>query len=376
MASHPRMQALAALGQSIWLDNMRRGMLSGELQALIADDAVTGITANPTIFEKAIAGSADYDDALKRFALDPSLNSEAVYERLAFDDIGRAADILRPIYERTGGRDGFVSIEVSPELANDTQGTIAEVRRFWGALERPNVMIKIPGTAAGVPAIRAALTEGINVNVTLLFSVKQYEAVALAHQDALEARLAKGLPIDRVASVASFFVSRVDTLVDRRIDDAIAQNRPGANALRSLRGTIGIANSKIAFARFTELTRAARWKALESKGAQPQRVLWASTSSKDPKARDVRYVEALAGPLTVDTIPPETLVAFADHGEAKARLSEGLDEARAQLGTLERGGISLDEACGELQTDGVRKFTQSIVSLRRSIDDKLQRLRG
>ncbi len=374
MAGHPRTRALADLGQSLWLDYIQRSLLSGELERLVESDAITGLTANPTIFEKAIAGSSDYDEALRLLAPDRSLDAQAILERLAFADIQHAADILRPVYERTSGADGFVSIEVSPELANDTEGTLAQVRRYWAAIERPNLLVKIPGTPAGVPAIREALTEGINVNVTLLFSVSQYEAVALAHLDALEARLAKRLPVDRLASVASFFVSRVDTLLDAKIDAAVARKAPGAGALLPLRSQLGIANSKLAFARFQELTQSPRWQALAQK-ARPQRVLWASTSTKDPKLPDVRYVEALAGPGTIDTLPPETLAAFVDHGEAKPRLTEGLAEARAQVAALQKNGLSLAEACEELQVDGVKKFTASIVALRKTIDQKVEALR-
>ncbi|MHB8420083.1 MAG: transaldolase [Myxococcales bacterium] len=375
MAVHLRTQALHALGQSLWLDYMRRDILTGELQRLIAEDSVTGLTANPTIFEKAIAESDDYDDALRRLAQDPALGPNDLYERLALSDIQRAADILRPTWERTDGRDGFVSIEVSPELADDTPGTLAEVRRFWRQLDRPNLLIKIPGTPAGVPAVRAALTEGINVNITLLFSVAQYEAVADAYLEALDARLSAGEPIDRLASVASFFVSRVDTLVDQRIDEAVRQKRPGAGPLSELRGRIGIANSRLAYQKYLEITSSARWQKLAARGARPQRVLWASTSTKDPKERDVRYVEALAGPETVDTMPPETLSAFADHGEARARLTEDVAGARAAIARLEAQGLRLDELCAQLQREGVEKFTRSIVSLRASLGKKAEALR-
>ena len=375
MTLNARTASLAALGQSLWLDNMRRGMLLGELQQLRDELSVTGLTANPTIFEKAIAGSADYDEALALLARDPACSAEAAYERLALSDIQRAADLFRPVHERTKGQDGFISLEVSPELARDTAGTLAEVRRFWTELDRPNVLIKIPGTAEGVPAIRDALTLGINVNVTLLFSISQYEAVAQAHLAAMEARIAQGLPVDRVASVASFFVSRVDTLVNKLIDRAVEQKKPEAKELSALRGRIGIANSKLAYQKYLELTQSPRWKAVAARGARPQRVLWASTSSKDPKERDVRYVEALAGPDTVNTMPPETLAAFADHGEAKALLTSDLPAAREELARLERAGLSLEALCGDLQREGVSKFIDSIVALRKAIGTKLERFR-
>ncbi|HUB05956.1 MAG TPA: bifunctional transaldolase/phosoglucose isomerase [Myxococcales bacterium] len=375
MAVQMRTRALQALGQSLWLDYMRRGLLTGELQRLIAEECVTGVTANPTIFEKAIVEHEDYDAALRLLAQDPAHGPNELYERLALSDIQRTADILRSVYERTDGRDGYVSIEVSPELADDTEGTLVEVGRFWRQLERPNILIKIPGTPAGVPAIRAALSEGINVNVTLLFSVAQYAAVANAYQEALEARLGAGKPIDRIASVASFFVSRVDVLVDQLIDEAVSQQRPQAGRLAELRSRIGIANSKLAYQKYLELVGADRWKALAAKGARPQRVLWASTSTKDPKASDVRYVEALAGPDTVDTMPPETLAAFADHGQARPQLIEDVDAAREEVTRLEACGIQLDAVCARLQREGVEKFTKSIVSLRESLGKKAAALR-
>ncbi len=368
MPINQRTAALAALGQSLWLDDMRRGLLAGDFQRLVEEENVTGVTANPTIFEKAIAETADYDETLASLAHDPSLAPNDVYERLAFGDIQRTCDLLRPTYERTEGRDGFASIEVSPELANDTAGTIEAVRRYWHAIERPNVLVKIPGTPAGVPAIRTALTEGINVNVTLLFSVRQYEAVALAYMDALEARLAAGQPIDRLASVASFFVSRVDTLCDSQI--------AGKPDLAELRGRIGIANAKMAYQRYLAFIADGRWQALAKRGARPQRVLWASTSTKDPKEPDVKYVEALAGPDTVDTVPLQTIAAYADHGNAAQRLTADVGLAREAIERLERGGISLDQLCEQLQRDGVAKFTASIVSLRKSLAQKLERLRA
>ena len=375
MAVHSRTRALRAVGQSLWLDDMRRSMLEGQLPRLIAEDAVSGITANPTIFEKAIVESKDYDAALRLLALDASLGPNGLYERLALSDIQRAADVLRPVYERTEGRDGFVSIEVSPELADDTERTLSEVRRFWRQLERPNVLVKIPGTPAGVPAVRAALTEGINVNITLLFSVSQYVAIADAYQDALEARLAAGKPIDRLASVASFFVSRVDTLVDKRIDEAASQKRPEAGDLAGLRSRIGIANARLAYQKYLEIAGADRWKALAARGARPQRVLWASTSTKDPRLSDVLYVEALAGPDTVNTMPLETLAAFADHGEARARVTEDVGAAREEIARLQQAGIRLDDVCAQLQREGVEKFTKSIVSLRESLGKKAEALR-
>jgi transaldolase len=344
------MRALLSVRQSVWLDYLHRHMTrSGELQSLI-DHGLRGMTSNPTIFEQAIGGSADYDDDLAELASSPKSNRE-VFETLAIQDVREAADLFRPVYRATSGADGFVSLEVSPGVARDTEASVREARRLWQAVDRPNVMIKIPGTREGWPAIERCLEEGININITLLFSVEHYQAVAEAYLRALEARVARGQSIDRVASVASLFVSRVDTEVDRRIDAR------GDALLRSLRGQAAIAGARLAYARFTETRRSARWRALEAEGARPQRLLWASTGTKNPEYSDVKYVESLIGPDTIATIPPDTLKRFEDHG----RISNALDassagEARRVLDALAAGGIDFAGVNRTLEEEGIDKF--------------------
>ena len=354
---------LLARGQSPWLDYIRRSLLtSGELARMVEKDGITGVTINPTIFEKAIAGSHDYDDALRELlAREPRLAPPDLYERLAVDDVRRAADVLRPVYDRTHGEDGFVSLEVAPGLAHDTAGTVAEARRLWGEVGRPNLLIKVPGTPEGVPAIEQLIGEGINVNVTLLFSLGQYEAVAQAYLRGLaRAREPAG-----VASVASIFVSRIDTVVDRALE---ARGGPEAS---SLLGTVAIANSRVAYARFQELFHGPGFAPLADRGARPQRLLWASTSTKNPKYRDTLYVEELVGPETVDTIPPATLTAFEDHGTVRGdTLASGLDQARQRLAAAARLGIDLDRVCADLQTEGVRLFSESYEQLVASLANK------
>ncbi|MDQ3208720.1 MAG: transaldolase, partial [Gemmatimonadota bacterium] len=302
-----RMPALLELGQSIWLDDLRRGMLgSGELAGLIAA-GLRGMTSNPTIFELAISKSTDYDEELERLAASGRSDAE-IFEALAVEDVGAAADLFRPVYDGSNGADGFVSIEVSPGLARDTEGTIAEAERLWRALDRPNVMIKIPGTQEGWPAIERCLTNGININITLLFSVEHYLKVADAYLSALEARVSKGEPVDRLASVASFFVSRVDTEVDARL---ARSDKPAA---KELAGTIGIANARLAYAAFEEIKASDRWRRLAAKGATVQRPLWASTGTKNPAYSDVLYLDQLIGRDTVNTVPPDTLHKFDEHG--------------------------------------------------------------
>ena len=313
------MQALLELGQSVWLDYLRRGMLrSGELQSLI-DDGLRGMTSNPTIFEHAIGGSSDYDDDLRALATS-RLSDLEIFERLAVEDVRRAADLFRPVYDATEGRDGFVSLEVSPALARDTEGTITEARRLWATVDRPNLMIKVPGTKEGWPAIERLLTEGINVNITLLFSLEHYRQVAEAYLRALQARRRAGQAIDRLASVASFFVSRVDTETDRRIE---AKGVP----LLELRGKVAIANAQLAYAWFRDLLQSDKWQPLASAGARPQRLLWASTGTKNPSYSDVLYVENLIGADTINTMPPATLQFF----------ERAWDRAANPAGRRERG---------------------------------------
>lgn len=367
---------LTALGQSVWLDYIRRGILdNGELEQLIRESAVRGVTSNPAIFEQAMVGSDDYDDALEELSAEGADPLEA-YEKLAITDIQNAADLFRDIYQETDGADGFVSLEVSPELAHDTGRTIDEARRLWAAVGRPNVMIKVPGTAEGIPAIEALLTEGINVNITLLFSIAGYEQVMEAYLRALESRAQRGEPLRRVASVASFFVSRVDTAVDKELDALAAKaTSPEDKAkIESLYGKAAIANAKLAYERFREVFGDARYQRLAEAGARVQRPLWASTSTKNPKYRDVVYVEELIGPDTVDTIPLATLEAFADHGEASRTIDKGLDEARAQLRVLNELGIDLGRVTRDLQIEAVEKFVVPFRKLLQSIEEKLTEL--
>jgi transaldolase / glucose-6-phosphate isomerase len=349
------MQALLDLGQSVWLDYLRRGMLrSGELQALI-DDGLRGMTSNPTIFEHAIGGSSDYDDQLT--ALASSRRSDLdIFEQIAVEDVRQAADLFRPVYDATDGADGFVSLEVSPTLARDTERTIAEARRLWAAVDRPNLMIKVPGTKEGWPAIERLLTEGINVNITLLFSLEHYRQVAEAYVRALETRTRAGMPIDRLASVASFFVSRVDTETDRRIEAK-------GGALLDLRGKVAIANAQLAYVWFGDLLRWPNWQRLASAGARPQRLLWASTGTKNPGYSDVLYVDTLIGPDTINTMPPATLQLFEDHGTVRRTLAEDASEARAVMDRLAAGGIDFADVTRALEDDGVEKFAKSFETL-------------
>src|SRR6476469_5454698 len=344
------MQALLDLGQSVWLDYLRRGMFSGELQGLI-DDGLRGMTSNPTIFEHAIGGSSDYDDELLALATSPAGDRE-VFERIAVEDVRQAADLFRPVYDASAGADGFVSLEVSASLARDTDGTIAEARRLWAAVGRPNVMIKVPGTREGWPAIERLLTEGINVNITLLFSLEHYRQVAEAYLRALEARTRAGQPVDRLASVASFFVSRVDTEADRRIEAK-------GGVLLDLRGKVAIANAQLAYAWFRELLTGARWKRLAEAGAWPQRLLWASTGTKNPAYYDVLYVDSLIGPDTINTMPPATLRLFEDHGTIRTTLSDDTGAARDVMKRLAAGGVDLDDITRVLEDDGIDKFVKS-----------------
>jgi transaldolase/glucose-6-phosphate isomerase len=371
-----RLLEIRKFGQSIWYDNVRRGLItSGELQKMVTEDGVAGVTSNPTIFEKAIAGSTDYDaDIGDLVAQGKDVN--AIYEALVVKDIQLAADILRPVYDSSEGRGGFVSLEVPPDLASDTQASIEAARWLWRALDRPNVMIKIPGTPQGVPAIEQCLSEGININVTLLFGVENYDQVAWAYINALEKRARNGLSIDRMASVASFFVSRVDTLVDKLLDEKLRTTKDGGEneRLQALLGRAGIANAKIAYQRFQQIFASERFRSLAAAGARVQRCLWASTSTKNPHYRDVMYVEGLMGPDTVNTVPQNTLDAFRDHGELVDGLKKGLDEAHVVMGELAEAGIDFKSVADSLQVQGVELFTDSYRKLLRSIADKREAL--
>lgn len=365
------LQELQGLGQSVWFDNIRRGFInSGELQRLI-DLGVSGLTSNPSIFEKAIAGSADYDEALLELALDDN-DAVEIFERLAMDDIQAAADLLRPIYERTAGGDGFASIEVSPHLANDTDGTVSEARRLHAALQRPNVMIKVPATPAGIPAIRALIGEGINVNVTLIFSLDAYAQVRDAYIGGLEDLARAGGDPAGVASVASFFVSRVDGLIDGELEGRIGE---GASELEALMGKAAVANAKIAYRDFKRAFASDRFTELQSRGGRVQRPLWASTSTKNPEYSDVLYVDSLIGPDTVNTLPDATLTAFLEHGNpSDGTIEQGLDDAVRTMEALEDAGISMRGVTDRLLADGVRAFADSFDALIANIEDKRARL--
>ncbi|MBN1666063.1 MAG: bifunctional transaldolase/phosoglucose isomerase [Anaerolineales bacterium] len=359
-----RINAVQALGQSIWYDNIRRAMLvSGELQRLV-DNGIMGVTSNPTIFEKAIAGSQDYDQALLRLA-DQAVPSDAIFEILAIDDIRAAADILRPVYERTSGKDGYVSLEVRPTLAHDVQGTIAEALRLFTTLDRPNVMIKVPATQEGIQAVEALTAEGLNINVTLIFSVPQHEAVAEAYIAGLEKRVAAGHSINTIASVASFFVSRIDAVVDALLENA---------GNKDLLGKIAIANAKVAYARFHEIFSGERWTRLAEFGARVQRPLWASTGTKNPTYPDTIYVDSLIGSDTVNTVPPATLQAFKDHGRVARTLEASQQDAAAYLDQLRNLNVDLNGVAQKLLDDGVSAFIKSYQVLLLAIEDKRARL--
>ncbi len=370
------LKQLQTLGQSIWLDYIRRDLLTGgELKRLIEEDGLRGMTSNPSIFEKAIAGSTLYQDFLDSLANRTDLDVKGRYELLAIRDIQNAADLLRPVYQSTKRRDGYVSLEVSPYLANDTQGTIAEARRLWKLVARENVMIKIPGTPEGMPAIRQMLSEGININITLLFAQDVYEQVAQTYVDALETYAAGGGDVSRVASVASFFISRIDSLVDSLLNEQIKKETDPARKakLQGLLGKIAIANGKLTYESYQKIFSTPRWKALAAKGAQTQRVLWASTSTKNPAYRDVMYAEELIGPDTVDTLPPATVEAFRDHGKPRLSLTEDLPGARKTMGDLAAVGISMKEVTGKLTKDGVKLFADAFDQLLQAVEKNTKR---
>ena len=358
------------LGQSIWLDYLRRDMLQGGAQArLIREDDLTGQTSNPTIFQKAIAESDLYDEDIRTAGA--GRDASSILESIIVEDIRSAADLFRSVYDRTGGEDGFISVEVSPDLAWDTQGSIDEARRLWKAIDRPNLMVKIPGTAEGLPAIRDCLAEGININITLLFSVDRYHEVMDAWFEAMERRVERGEPVDRIASVASFFVSRVDTKVDKRIAERLARVPDDERSrLEALEGKIGIDNARIAFEAYERRFGDERFVALAAAGARPQKPLWASTSTKNPDYPDVYYVEALLAPGTVNTLPPETLDAYRDHGDPRVRIHEDLDGAHRRLKELGEVGIDFGTVLEELEKEGVDKFSDSWHELLETIEEK------
>jgi transaldolase/glucose-6-phosphate isomerase len=366
------LRALLQYGQSVWLDYVRRSLITqGELKRLIDEDGLRGVTSNPAIFEKAVTGSTDYKDFLEAELARPGAEAKAVYEKLAIRDIRDAADLLRGVYDGSRKRDGYVSLEVSPFLARDTRGTLEEARRLWAEIGRPNVMIKVPGTPEGIPAFRELTSEGINVNVTLLFALEAYEAVAQAYIEGLEALAKKGGDVSGVASVASFFISRIDTAVDDLLNARLKtapQKEKGL--LEGLLGKVAIANGKVTYQRYKEIFRSERWQALASKGAQTQRVLWASTSTKNPHYRDVMYVEELVGPDTVDTIPPATFDAFRDHGRVRPSLEEDAAAAHDTMESLARAGISMTEVTDKLLVDGLQIFSDAFTKLLKAVDEK------
>jgi transaldolase/glucose-6-phosphate isomerase len=358
-------------GQSPWLDNIRRGMLSnGEMQNYI-DSGIVGVTANPTIFEKAIGGSNDYDEAIEAMVREGKSVDE-IYEGVAIKDIQDACDMFAPVYERTGHVDGRVSLEVLPELANATEGTIAQAAEYWQRVGRPNLLVKIPATAEGVPAIEESIYRGISINVTLIFGLERYREVMNAYMRGLERRIEEGQPVNDIFSVASFFVSRVDTLVDKQLEAELKDATDDAQRaeIKALLGKAGIANAKLAYAEYQQMFSGPRWDALKGQGANVQRPLWASTSTKNPDYPDTLYLDALIGPDTVDTMPPQSIVAFLDHGKVARTLDADLDQAHEDMRRLAAVGIDMDQVTEQLEVEGVKSFSESFTKLRESISGK------
>ncbi len=363
-------------GQSVWMDNLSRDIIqSGQLAEMVQNQGIRGITSNPAIFEKAIAGNAIYDSAIAT-GIKSGKSINDIYENLVFADIQGAADILKPVFDESNGEDGYVSIEVSPNLAQDTQGTIAEALRFWQTLNRPNIMIKIPGTDAGFGAIAKVIAEGIPVNVTLLFSVSDYEKTTWAFIEGLEARVAKGGDISQIASVASFFLSRIDSKIDDLLDAKIKTTTDAEEIakLSAIKGKVAIANAKIAYQKYKEIYASDRWQALKAKGAKEQRLLWASTSTKNPTYSDVMYVDNLVGLNTVNTMPPETIAACIDHCDIENRIEMDIDAAYSVIEQVKAVGLNLDQIMVELQTEGVDKFVKPFASLMASLATKVKQL--
>jgi transaldolase/glucose-6-phosphate isomerase len=372
-ATNP-LKALLGYGQSMWLDYIRRDLLtSDQLKTMIEEDGLRGMTSNPSIFEKAIADSSLYNDILKSLASRNDLDTTGRYEQIAIRDIQGAADILRPVYESSQFKDGYVSLEVSPLLAMKTQETIDEGRRLWKTVNRENVMIKVPGTAEGLPAIRQLISESINVNVTLLFAQEVYEKVAEAYILGLEDLAKRGGNLKKMAGVASFFISRIDTLVDSMIDDKLkTADAAQQTLLKSLKGKVAIANGKLTYQRYQKIFSGPRWEALASKGAQTQRVLWASTSTKNPAYRDVMYIEELIGPDTVNTMPPATIDAFRDHGKLRNSLTEDVAGAQKVMDDLAKAGIAISEVTTKLTNDGVKLFADAFHKLLAVVEKSTQ----
>lgn len=369
---------LEEAGQSVWLDYIHRSLLvGGDLERLIKIDGVKGVTSNPAIFEKAIAGSNDYIEIIRELAAQASCDAETIYKQIAVEDIQHAADILYPVYHASGGRDGYVSLEVSPRLAHDTTGTIAAARYLWHTVNRENMMIKVPGTEAGLPAVETLLGEGINVNVTLLFSCKVHAQVVEAYMLGLERLDKSGGDLSKIASVASLFVSRVDSAVDRLLDEKIesAAGTEDTARMKMLKGKAAVANAKLAYQQYKALFSGQRWESLAARGARSQRLLWASTGTKNPAYSDVLYIESLIGAETVNTVPPATLDAFRDHGSVQAQLEKNLDQAQTDLAALEAEGISLDEVTDVLLNEGLDKFVIAYEKLLDAVTQALEDVR-
>jgi transaldolase / glucose-6-phosphate isomerase len=365
------LKELLNYGQAMWLDYIRRDLFTtGKLKTMIADDGLRGMTSNPAIFEKAIADSSLYDDVLHSLASQKGLSATAKFEQIAIRDIQDAADALRPVYEESNYRDGYVSLEVSPYLAMKTQETIDEARRLWKTVQRENVMIKIPGTAAGLPAIQQAISEGININVTLLFAQEVYEKVAEAYVNGVETLASRGGNLKKMAGVASFFISRIDTLIDGILNEKLKSTSDATQqaVLKNLLGKVAIANGKLTYQKYQRIFSGSRWEALAAKGAHTQRVLWASTSTKNPNYRDVIYVEELIGPDTVNTMPPATIDAFREHGKLRNSLSEDIPGAQKTMDDLAKAGISMKEVTDKLTVDGVKLFADAFDKLLAAVE--------
>jgi transaldolase len=371
MVDNPLLK-LKDFGQSLWMDYIQRSMLtSGELKRYIEADGLSGVTSNPSIFQKAIAGSRDYDDAIRDLTL-AGKDIDEIYQNLTVEDVRLTADIFLPLYDHTPeGKDGFISLEVNPHLAYDTTGTITEARKLWAAVNRPNVLIKVPATWEGLPAIRQLISEGINVNVTLLFGLPCYQQVAEAYIAGLETRLAQGKPLERIASVASFFLSRIDVLIDQLLDKISAAGGSKAEIAKKLPGKVAIASAKLAYAAYKDIFNGERFLSLAVQGASTQRLLWASTSTKNPAYADVKYVEPLIGPETINTMPLETIDAYRDHGNPALRLEDGEAEARDAMLLLADLGIDIDKVTQQLEDEGVKKFIDPYDSLMATLEKKV-----
>ncbi|MFZ1979161.1 MAG: transaldolase [Bacteroidota bacterium] len=365
------LRKLEELGQSIWIDFIRRGMISsGELRRLIEDDGVSGVTSNPSIFEKAIVDSHDYDSAIRSMAI-AGKNIKEIYEILAVEDIQSVADLLHATYDRLQGADGFVSLEVSPKLAHDTYGTIVEARHLWTEVNRPNAFIKVPATSDGLPAIQQLISEGINVNITLLFGLPRYRQVAEAYIAGLESRAAQGKSVKQIASVASFFLSRIDTVLDPLMEKLFSSDEKKTDIAKKAHGQVAIASAKAAYQIYKEIFSSTRFKKLVDQGVRAQRLLWASTSTKNPDYNDIKYIESLIGADTINTVPLETINAYRDHGDPKSRLEQEVKEAADIMEQLPELGISIDKVTQQLEDEGIKKFNESFDKLMEALTKKI-----